>query len=347
MTVVSDRLSVVGNSTGAKLISGKILVWLLTTVLLTTAAPAAEQQGRIYRIGVLAAPGKAEERLEIKGLRAGLTETGYVEGKNLQLNIPNVKTYDELRPIAKGYLERKVDVIVTNGGTATEIANRITKELPIIFIWGVTDPVESGLVKSLARPDTNVTGLTNEAGAEIYGKRLELFKEVVPSLRRGALLYNARGENPDHARRLAVVRETAPKLGLTLNEKPAKSVGDVDEMLRTVSKENSDGIFIICSGLFSESYKKINALALQKKLPAWGCSAEQSVEALVSYNPDRYRNGHRGAWYVDRILKGTKPADLPVEQPIKFEFIINLKTAKQIGLTIPPNVLARADKVIK
>ena len=244
-------------------------------------------------------------------------------------------------------MERKVDVIVTNGGTATEIANRITKEIPVVFIWGVTDPVESGLVKSLARPDTNVTGLTNEAGAEIYGKRLELFKEVVPSLRRVALLYNARGENPDHARRLAVVREVAPKLGLTLNEKPAKSLGDVNEMLRTVSKENSDGIFIICSGLFSESYKKINALAIQKKLPAWGCSAEQAFEALVSYSPDRYRNGYRGAWYVDRILKGTKPADLPVEQPIKFEFIINLKTAKQIGLTIPPNVLVRADKVIK
>ena len=319
---------------------------VVATVMLTAVTLADAQQGKIYRIGVLAQSGKTEERLEIKGLRAGLAEAGYVEGKNLQLNIPNVKTYDELRPIAKGYLERKVDVIVTNGGTATEIANRTTKEIPVVFIWGVTDPVESGLVKSLARPDTNVTGLTNEAGAEIYGKRLELFKEVVPSVRRVALLYNARGENPDHARRLAVVREVAPKLGLTLNEKPAKSVGDVDEMLRTVSKD-SDGIFIICSGLFSESYKKINALAIQKKLPAWGCSAEQAFEALVSYSPDRYRNGHRGAWYVDRILKGAKPADLPVEQPIKFEFIINLKTAKQIGLTIPPNVLVRADRVIK
>ena len=319
---------------------------VVATVMLTAVTLADAQQGKIYRIGVLAQSGKTEERLEIKGLRAGLAEAGYVEGKNLQLNIPNVKTYDELRPIAKGYVERKVDVIVTNGGTATEIANRTTKEIPVVFIWGVTDPVESGLVKSLARPDTNVTGLTNEAGAEIYGKRLELFKEVVPSLRRVALLYNARGENPDHARRLAVVREVAPKLGLTLNEKPAKSVGDMNEMLRTVSKD-SDGIFIICSGLFSESYKRINNLAIQKKLPAWGCSAEQAFEALVSYSPDRYRNGHRGAWYVDRILKGAKPADLPVEQPIKFEFIINLKTAKQIGLTIPPNVLVRADRVIK
>jgi putative ABC transport system substrate-binding protein len=324
-----------------KLMKKRILSVALATIALAAVHLAYAQQGKIYRIGVLAQPGKAEERLEIKGFRAGLAEAGYVDGKNLQLNIPSVKTYDELRPIAKGYVEGKVDVIVTNSGTATEIANRTTKQIPIVFIW-VTDPVGSGFVKSLARPDTNVTGLTNEAGGEIYGKRLELFREVVPSLRRVALLYNARGENPGHAKNLALVREVAPKLGLALNEKPAKSVGDVDEMLRIVSKENSDGIFIICSGLFSESYKRINALAIQKKLPAWGCSAEQS---LVSYSPDRYHNGHRGAWYVDRILKGTKPADLPVEQPIKFEFIINLKTAKQIGLTIPPNVLARADRV--
>jgi putative tryptophan/tyrosine transport system substrate-binding protein len=236
-------MSGVSRETGTKPMREKTVIWLLAIFLLITVALAEAQQGKIYRVGVLAQSGKAEERLEIQGLRAGLAEAGYVEGKNLQMNIPNVKTYDELRPIVKGYIERKVDVIVTNGGTATEIANGTTKEIPIIFIWGVADPVETGLVKSLARPDTNVTGLTNEAGAEIYGKRLELFKEVVPSLRRVALLYNARGENPGHARRLAVVREVAPKLRLTLNEKLAKSVGDVDEMLRAVSKENSDGIF--------------------------------------------------------------------------------------------------------
>jgi putative tryptophan/tyrosine transport system substrate-binding protein len=257
----------------------KTIFVLAVGLTLNPASFAEAQQGsRIYRLGVLAQPGKAEERLEIKGFRAGLAEAGYVEGKNLQTNIPNVQTYDELHPIAKGYVEGKVDVIVTNSGTATEIANRTTKQIPIVFIW-VTDPVASGFVKSLARPDTNVTGLTNEAGAEIYGKRLELFKEVVPSLRRVALLYNARGENPGHAKNLALVREVAPKLGLTLDEKPAKSVADVDEILRGVSKENSDGIFIICSGLFSVSYKRINALAIQNKLPAWGCSAEQSFEA--------------------------------------------------------------------
>jgi putative tryptophan/tyrosine transport system substrate-binding protein len=305
----------------------------------------AQQPAKVYRVGVLGAPGRLEERPELKGLRDGLRETGYIEGKNLQLNIPNVKTYDEVPAIAKDYVKERVDAIVTTSGTPTLIARDATKEIPVIFIWGVGDPIGSGLVKSLARPEGNITGLTFEAGDQLFAKRLELFKEAVPSLRRVALLYNAKGENPEHAIRLALVRETASKLGLRLNEKPAKSVDDIDDALRNVSKQNSDGIFILCSSLFGERTKKINDVAIQKKLPAFECGG--STDTLLAYNPDRYSNGHRGARYVDRVLKGAKPADLPVEQPTKFEFIINLKTAKQIGLTIPPNVLARADKVIK
>jgi putative ABC transport system substrate-binding protein len=323
----------------------KIIICLLTTALLTTGTLVEAQQSRIYSVGVLAPPGKVEERRNIKGLRAGLAEAGYVEGKNLQLNIPNVKTYDELRPIAKDYVGNKADVIVTQGGTATAMAREATKEIPIVFIFGIADPVQAGFVKSLARPGANTTGLSSFTDPELSGKRLELFKEAVPRLRRIALLYNARGENPGHAMSLAVLRETAPKLGLTLNEKPAKSVGDVDEVLGTLSKENTDGIFIIGSGLFTEPCKKIINIATQKRLPVYGCGGEQG--ALLSYTPDEYRMGQRGGWYVDKILKGTLAADLPVEQPIKFELVINLKTAKQIGLAIPPNVLARADRVIK
>jgi putative tryptophan/tyrosine transport system substrate-binding protein len=325
----------------------KMFVYALAALILATIHMAEAQQGKVHRVGILAPPGKVEERVPIKGLRDGLREAGYTEGKNLLFDIPNVKTYDELRLIAKGYVEKRMDAIVTAGGTATGIARDATKEIPIIFISGVDNPIGLGFVKSLARPETNITGLTSDAGTEIYGKRLELFKEAVPSLRRVALLYNARGENPDHARRLSLVRQIAPKLGLTLNEKPAKSVADVDEALGTISSQTSDGIFMLCSGLFAERTKKIATVAIQKKLPVWGCYAEHGVGALLYYAPDSYRTGHRGAWYVDKILKGTKPADLPVEQPTKFEFVINLKTAKQIGLTIPPNVLARADKVLK
>jgi putative ABC transport system substrate-binding protein len=319
---------------------------LVAMVLLAFGVTAEAQQGKVYGVGVLVPPGKAEDLPRIRGLRDGLKDAGYIEGKNLELNIPNVKTYDELRPIANRYVERKMDVIVTDGGTATGIAKEATKEIPIIFIWGLPDPVGAGVVKSLARPETNITGLTSNPGPEIQGKRLELFKEAVPTLRRVVLLYNARGENPGQAMSLAVVQEVAPKLGLRLTEKPIRSAGEADEAVLSVSKVSTDGIVIINSGLFDEPCKKIIGIAMQKRLPLTGCGAIE-LGTLLSYQPDQYRNGNRGAWYVDRILKGVRPQDLPVEAPTKFEFVINLKTAKQIGLTIPPNVLARADKVIK
>jgi ABC-type uncharacterized transport system substrate-binding protein len=326
----------------------KIAVFVgILTIFCVNSAEA--QQSKVYHIGLLTQPGKAQEHLAIKGLRAGLAQVGYIEDKNLQLSVPSVENYDELRAIAQTYVENKVDVIVTESGTATVIASESTKNTPIVFIWGVTDPVESGFVKSLAHPETNVTGVTNDAGAEVWGKRLELFNEIVPNLRRVALLYNARGENPTHEERLAVVRRIAATLKIVLHEKPARLRGDIDEFVRLIHKENSDGVFVICSSLFNESYTKIITRGLQEKLPVWGCAAGDTIrEGFLSfYVPSIYENGRRGAWYVDKILKGAKPTDLPVEQPKQFEFVINLKTAKQIGLTIPPNVLARADRVIR
>ena len=234
---------------------------------------------------------------------------------------------------------------MTYGGTATGIARDATKEIPIIFIWGLSDPVRMGFVKSLARPQTNITGLSSLPSPEVSGKRVELFKEAVPHLRRVVLLYNARGENPSQGLILDVVRNTAPKLGLIPTEKPIKSANAATEAVLSVSRKSTDGIFIIGSGLFTEPCKTIATVAVEKKLPLSGCAAEQG--GLLSYEPDEYRLGHRGAWYVDRILRGTRPENLPVEHPTKFELIINLKTAKQIGLTIPPNLLARADRVIR
>ena len=322
-----------------------IVVFVLLAVVLAFTNLAHAQQDKIYRLGMLAPPGQAKDRPHITGLRDGLEAAGYIENKNLQLNIPNVKTYQELRPIANGYVEGKIDTIVTDGGTATSIAKDATSTIPIVFIWGLVDPVGAGVVKSLARSETNVTGLTSSPGPEIQGKRLELFKEAVPKLRRVTLLYNARGENPGQAKSLAVVREVAPKLGLTLAENPITAASESDKAVLSASKETTDGIFIIGSGLFGEPCKKITAIAMQKRLPLTGCVLESG--SLFSYEPDRYRNGYRGAWFVDQILKGTRPQELPIEAPTRFEFIINLKTAKQIGVTIPPNVLARADRVIK
>jgi putative tryptophan/tyrosine transport system substrate-binding protein len=163
----------------------------------------------------------------IKGFREGLKEAGYIEGKNLVLDVPVKQNYDELRPIAKAYMERKFDVIVTFGGTATLIAKELTPEIPIVFVR-VVDPITTGVVNSLARPEANVTGVASRTDLELHGKRLEVFKEAVPTLRRLLVLYNARGENPLHMKSLELIQRAAPNFGLKLTEKPIKSVADVE-----------------------------------------------------------------------------------------------------------------------
>ena len=327
--------------------SKKILAIALANLILAPPLLAEAQQQKVYRAGVLTIG--SPDIASMKGLRDGLKEAGYVEGKNLILDAPATETIDELRPIAKAYIEKKFDVIVATGSTAPLIARELTREIPIVFVGG-SDPVGSGLVKSAARPETNITGVASATDVEVQGKRLEVFKEAVPTLRRVAVLYNARGENPGHAKSLALVQKVAPPLGLKLIEKPVKSTADIERALASVSKDTTDGLFVICSSLFRDSIKKMAAVAMQKRLALIaGCQGSDATEQgfLLSYGADGYRIGHRGAWYVDRILKGAKPQDLPVEAPTYFELVINLKTAKQIGLTIPPNVLARADKVIK
>ena len=201
----------------------------------------------------------------MKGLGDGLKEAGYIEGQNLILDVSAMETIDEFRPIAKAYIEKKFDVIVAMGSTAPLIAKELTREIPIVFV-GASDPIASGLVKSVARPEANVTGVASATDVEIEGKRLEVFKEAVPTLRRVAVLYNARGENPGHAKRLASVHKVATALGLKLMEKPVKSAADIERALASVSKDTTDGLFIICSTLFREPIKKIAAIAMQKRL---------------------------------------------------------------------------------
>ena len=324
----------------------KTIVFLLVGLALAS-AHIADAQHRIYRVGVLQAG--SPDVTELKGLRDGIKEAGYIEGKNLIMDIPATEQgIDQLRSQAKEYIEKKVDVMVGIGGTTILIAKELTQEVPLVFL-GAADPVLSGLVKSVARPEANITGVARATDVEMQGKSLEVFKEAVPTLRRVTVLYNARGENPAHAKNLALLQKVAPYLGIQLTEKPIKSSDDIDRVLFSISKDSTDGLFIICSGIFRDAFKKIAAVSIQKKLASMGCAPEHvsQQEILLAYTADAYRIGHRGAWYVDRILKGTKPQDLPVELPTYFELVINLKTAKQIGVTISPNVLARADKVIK
>jgi putative ABC transport system substrate-binding protein len=315
-------------------------------LLLSSSFPAEAQQSKVYRVGlpIIASP----SRPEIKGIRDGLKKAGYVEGKNLFLDIQVRRTYDELRPITEAYGQNKIDAIITLGDTATRIASKATQGIPIIFV-GSTDPVGLGVVKSLAHPGTAVTGLTYFTDVAIQGKRVEVFKDTVPKLQRLIVLYNARSDAPHHARAFAVVQKVSQDLQIKVLEKPIKSSAEAPQALSLLSTQSADGIFLVCSGLFRDSYAQTASLSIEKKLPLWGCDEQQVLEhgALLSYDADRYSLGQRAAWYLDRILKGTAPQDLPVEAPTKFELVINLKTAKQIGLTIPPKVLARADKVIK
>jgi putative ABC transport system substrate-binding protein len=315
-----------------------VLALLLISIRLAEA-----QLPKVHRVGVLYHAGDTPA---LKGLREGLKEAGYIEEKNLLLDINLNKTPAELHSIAKRYKEKKIDVIVAIGSTATTIAKGATQEIPIVFMFS-SDPVRSGFVKSQARPETHITGLAAYTDYELQGKRLEVFKEAVPTLRRVAVLYDARAGSEHHARSFELVRKLAPSLGLKLAAKPIKSTAEVDETLASLS--NVDGIFIICGNLFQQQVKKIAATARERKLPLTGCPTWQIDEpgVLVRYETDVYRIGHRAAWYVDRILRGAKPQDLPVEAPTRFELTLNLNTAKQIGLTIPPDVLARADRVIR
>ena len=231
----------------------KILLWLQATFLLETISDSQAQQARIYRVGVMVV-GSAEIP-QIKGLRDGLSELGYVPGKNLALDVLAEETYEEYRPLVRSYKAKKPDVIVTIGGTATSVVKEIAPEIPTVFYFG-SDPVQAGFVQSIAHPESNLTGLTLHTDAEFEGKRLGVFHETVPTLRRVAVLYNARGENPAHEMHLDMVRKISPKLGIKLSETPIKVAADIDPLLRALSKQTTDGIHVISASIFRTRFKR-------------------------------------------------------------------------------------------
>jgi putative ABC transport system substrate-binding protein len=242
----------------------------------------------------------------------------------------------------------KVDIIVVAGGTITiQAAKNATKTIPVVMLARGSDPVEAGLVASLARPGGNVTGLTL-LSRELGGKRLELLKEAVPKISRVAVFYDP-AFRPSVIDVKDVLPVAARALGLSLQPWEIRSADDFDRVFAAMGKQRADGLYVPAAGsLIRSNQKRIAGLALKNRLPSVYDDRE-SVDAggLMYYGADQAESYRRVAYYVDRILKGAKPADLPVEQPMKFEFVINLKTAKQIGLTIPPEVLARATKIIR
>jgi len=324
----------------------RIVVCLLTTALLSIAPLVeAQQLKKIPRIGFLSSTSPDAEKSRLAAFQQGLRELGYLEGQNILIEYRYAGgKFDWFPALAAELVRLKVDVLVATGAPASHAAKDTTKTIPIVMT-NAADPVGTGLVASLARPGGNVTGLS-DFNAGVITKRLELLKEVVLTASRVAVLLNP--ANPTNPLQLNLIQAIAPALGVTLLPLEARGPEDIDRAFTAMKKERPGGLLVIGDPMLGDHRRRITELAAKSRLPAiYGGRVSVDAGGLMFYGTnfdDLYR---RAAVYVDKISKGTKPADLPVEQPTKFEFVINLKTAKQIGLTIPPNVLARADRVIR
>jgi ABC-type uncharacterized transport system substrate-binding protein len=320
----------------------KKIAFLLAATIMTSAHVAeAQRQAKIARIGFLTPESRTSGRFE--AFRQGLRDLGYVEGKNIVIEHRGSEDASRLPELTIELVREKLDVIVTQG-RATFPVKDAAGNVPIVFaISG--DPVEAGLVSSLARPGGNMTGITFLA-FELVGKRLELLKEAVPRTSRVAVL--ASPEHPGQQRELSETQNTARTIGATLLYYQVRNTIDVNTALDTITKKTANALLAFPDPVTNTHRKQIADFAVKQGLPSvFGWRDYVEAGGLMSYGPDHDALWRRLAVYVDKILKGAKPPDIPVELPIKFELVINLKTAKQIGLTIPPNVLARADKVIK
>jgi putative tryptophan/tyrosine transport system substrate-binding protein len=324
------------------------LVWLLVTVLLATAHPAETQQPKkVPRLGYLAPGDAAGDSIRSEAIRLALRERGYIEGQNIAIEFRYAERKRDRYPeLAAELVRLKVDIIlVTGGDPVMRAAKNATKTIPIVMVGSGIDPVEAGVVESLARPGGNVTGITTLT-TELGGKRLELFKEAVPRLARVAVIYDP--GVPNHVLHLKEVQTAARPLGLTVRSWEVRGADDFEKVFAALSKERLDGLYVPPGPLHTTNRNRIVDFALKSRLPSIYSNSEfVDSGGLMSYGADLADSYRRVAYYVDRILKAAKPADLPVEQPTKFELVINLKTAKQIGLTIPPEVLARANRLIK
>jgi ABC-type uncharacterized transport system substrate-binding protein len=322
---------------------------VVAVILLAVAVIAdAQQPKKVPRIGYLSASDPARESARSEAIRQALRELGYIEGQNIAIEYRYSKARVDRAPeLAAELVRLKVDIIVVTGGDSwIRAAMNATKTIPIVMVGSGIDPVKAGLVESLARPGGNVTGITNISG-ELGGKRLELLKEAVPKVARVAVLYD-----PAIPSNVLEMKEDLPvaarALALTIQPREVRDADGFEKVFAALTKQRPDGLYVSAGPLMNTNRKRIVGFALKSRLPSMYVRREfVDAGGLMSYGADLADSYRRVAYYVDKILRGAKPADLPVEQPTKFEFIINFKIAQQIGLTIPPNVLARADKVIK
>jgi len=330
-----------------EIVSKRIIGVALSAMLLALCLPAEAQQQpkKIYRIGYLWPTRPTSPDLGTDAFRQGLRELGYIEGRNIVIEFRFADgKVDRLPALAAELVQLKVDIFVAVGGPSVQAAKKATGTIPIVMT-NSGDPVDQGFVASLARPGGNITGLSSLTH-DLAGKRLELLKETVPKLSRLAVLWHP--ETTGSALAWKETQLVARELSLQLQSLEVRGPQDLHGAFQAATKERVQSFVALRSPIIAIERKQIAELAVKYRLPGmYDDRAYVETGGLMSYGTNQTELYQRAAVYVDKILKGAKPADLPVEQPKKFEFIINLKTAKQIGLTIPPNVLARADRVIK
>ena len=312
------------------------------------AAPLADAQltGKVYRIGYLGAVSATANPRTLEAFRQGLRELGWIEGQNIVIEYRWAEgKSDRLPDLAAELVRLKVDVILAGPSTNTLAAKKATGTIPIIMV-GVGEPVEQGLIASLGRPGGNVTGLSFGVGSDITGKGLELLKETLPRIRRVTILSNPTNSGSVLGARNA--KAVARALGVNLQLLAARGPDQFDGVFAAIAKDRGEALLVMPDSMFLAQRTRLADLAATSRLPAAYCCREH-VEAggLISYGPSLPDLWRRSAGYVDRILKGARPADMPVEQPTKFELAINLKTAKALGVTIPPSLLLRADEIIE
>jgi len=324
------------------------LTVVLALALALLAAPlaiGAQPTGKVPRIGWLGGPTRESAEVFVREFQQGLKDLGWVEGQNIVIEWRFAGARAERLPdLAAELVRLRVDLIVTPSTPTALAVKNATKTIPIVTV-SVGDPVELGLVASLARPGGNITGLTGTVSQEIAGKQLELLKEIVPKVSRMAVLWNPATRGNALALREAEIAARA--LGVELQVLEARSLNDFESAFAAMSKKRAGALLILGDVMFTTHRRRLADLAAKSRLPAmyWG---RQSVDegGLASYGANVLDNFRRAAVYVDKILKGAKPSDLPIERPTKFELVLNLKTAKALGLTIPPALLLRADQVI-
>src|SRR5688572_18736106 len=315
-------------------------------LLATPLSGAAQQAGKVPRLGYLILTSPSDRPSLLDAFRQRLRELGWVEGQNIVIDYRYAEgRVDRLADLAAELVRLRVNLIVSVGTQGVTAAKNATETIPIVMI-AVRDPVGVGLMASLARPGGNVTGVSGYAGLEIVAKQLELLKETVPKIRRVAIL-----SNPDNAYHQLAIREVtvaARSLGVQLQLLEARGPNEFDGAFAAMAKERVGALLVLSDSMLNSHRTRVADLAARSRLPAaYGNSESVEAGGLMSYGPSFLDLFRHSAAYVDKILKGAKPADLPVEQPTKFELVINLKTAKALGLTIPPSLLLRADQVIE